>query len=129
MIYVIDTHSLVWFLESNKRLGKRAKSVLLNLNAKLFIPTIILAESKFLFAKKRIGIDLDTIYRQVISARNCTVYPLDEAVIDKMPTALEIHDAIIVATALVIQESLGEKVTVITQDKDIMNAGIIETLW
>lgn len=129
MIYVIDTHSLIWFLEANKRLGKRAKSVLLKPDAELVIPAIVLAESKFLFAKKRIGIDLDTIYRQVIAARNCTVYPLDEAVIAKMPTALEIHDALIVATALVIQESLGEKVAVITRDEVIVNAGIIKTLW
>lgn len=129
MIYIVDTHALVWFLEANKRLGKRAKSVLLKPDAELVIPAIVLAESKFLFAKKRIGIDLDTIYNHVIAARNCTIYPLDEAVVAKMPTTLEIHDAIIVATGLVIQESLGEKVAVITRDEAIVNAGGINTLW
>lgn len=129
MIYIVDTHALVWFLEANKRLGKRAKSVLLKPDAELVIPAIVLAESKFLFAKKRIGIDLDIIYNHVIAARNCTIYPLDEAVVAKMPTTLEIHDAIIVATGLVIQESLGEKVAVITRDEAIVNAGGINTLW
>ncbi|MCL6642560.1 MAG: PIN domain-containing protein, partial [Candidatus Bipolaricaulota bacterium] len=76
MIYVLDTHTLVWFLEANRRLGKRAKSVLLKADTEIVIPAIVLAESKFLFAKKRIGGDLDTIYRRVIAARNCTIYPL-----------------------------------------------------
>jgi len=129
MIYALDTHTLVWFLEANKRLGKRAKSVLLKADTEIVIPAIVLAESKFLFAKKRISADLDTIYRRVITARNCTVYPLDEAVIAKMPTTLEIHDAIIVATGLVIQEARGEKVAVITRDKAIVNARLIDTLW
>jgi PIN domain nuclease of toxin-antitoxin system len=107
MIYVLDTHALVWFLEANRRLGKRARSVLLKADTEIVIPAIVLAESKFLFAKKRIRVDLDTIYRRVITARNCTVYPLDEAVIAKMPTSLEIHDAMIIATGLVIQEAQG----------------------
>lgn len=129
MIYVVDTHSLVWFLEANKRLGKRARSILLKADTEIVIPAIVLAESKFLFAKKRISIDLDMIYRRVITARNCTVYPLDEAVIAKMPTTLEIHDAMIIATGLVIQEALGTKVAVITRDKAIVDAGLIDTLW
>ncbi len=129
MIYVVDTHSLVWFLEANKRLGKRARSILLKADTEIVIPAIVLAESKFLFAKKRISIDPDMIYRRVITARNCAIYPLDEAVIAKMPTTLEIHDAIIIATGLVIQEALGTKVAVITRDKAIVDAGLIDTLW
>jgi PIN domain nuclease of toxin-antitoxin system len=129
MIYVLDTHALVWFLEANRRLGKRARSVLLKDDTEIVIPAIVLAESKFLFAKKRIRVDLDTIYRRVITARNCTVYPLDEAVIAKMPTSLEIHDAMIIATGLVIQEAQGRGVAIITRDEAIVNAGLIDTLW
>jgi PIN domain nuclease of toxin-antitoxin system len=129
MIYVLDTHALVWFLEANRRLGKRARSVLLKADTEIVIPAIVLAESKFLFAKKRIRVDLDTIYRRVITARNCTVYPLDEAVIAKMPTSLEIHDAMIIATGLVIQEAQGRGVAIITRDEAIVNARLIDTLW
>jgi PIN domain nuclease of toxin-antitoxin system len=129
MIYVLDTHALVWFLEANRRLGKRARSVLLKADTEIVIPAIVLVESKFLFAKKRIRVDLDTIYRRVITARNCTVYPLDEAVIAKMPTSLEIHDAMIIATGLVIQEAQGRGVAIITRDEAIVNAGLIDTLW
>jgi PIN domain nuclease of toxin-antitoxin system len=129
MIYVLDTHALVWFLEANRRLGKRARSVLLKADTEIVIPAIVLAESKFLFAKKRIRVDLDTIYRRVITARNCTVYPLDEVIIAKMPTSLEIHDAMIIATGLVIQEAQGRGVAIITRDEAIVNAGLIDTLW
>ncbi|MFQ5796309.1 MAG: type II toxin-antitoxin system VapC family toxin [Candidatus Bipolaricaulia bacterium] len=129
MIYVVDTHALVWFLEGNKRLGKEAKTILLKADTEIVIPSIVLAECKFLFAKKRISIDIEEIHKRVIIARNSTVYPLDEAVIDKMPTTLEIHDAIIVATGLVLRETLGEEAAVITRDEAIMNAGLIDTFW
>ena len=69
------------------------------------------------------------IYSQVISSSNCTVYPLDEAVIAKMPTILEIHDAIIVATGLVIQEALDDQVVLLTGDEAITDSEILETIW
>lgn len=129
MIYVIDTHALVWFLEASDRLGREARAILKRADATLIIPSIVLAESKFLFAKERIGVDLDAIYQRIIAARNCTIYPLDEAVIAELPTTLEIHDAIIVATGRVIREALGEEVAVITRDEAIRASGLIDTLW
>ncbi len=49
--YIIDTHALVWFLEQSPKLGKNAKSVFLDDDSILIIPTIVLAEIKFLFGK------------------------------------------------------------------------------
>jgi len=129
MIYVVDTHALVWFLEASDRLGREAGAILKRADSVLIIPSIVLAESKYLFAKKRINLDLEAIYQQIIATRNCTIYPLDEAVIAELPTTLEIHDAIIVATGLVIREALGEEVAVITRDEEIKASGLIETLW
>lgn len=129
MKYVADTHALVWFLEDNRRLSKPAKAVLLDSSSEIVIPTIVLAETKFLFSKQRINIDLPSLYRRMVAARNCSVYPLDESVIDHMPISLEIHDAIIVGTGLVIEKIFNEEVVVITRDETIGESGLIKTLW
>jgi PIN domain nuclease of toxin-antitoxin system len=28
MVYIIDTHALIWYLEGNPRLGSKAKSIM-----------------------------------------------------------------------------------------------------
>jgi hypothetical protein len=58
-----------------------------------------------------------------------TVYPFDENVLSVMPLELDIHDAIIVGTALVYRDVLGADVRVITRDPRIQTSGIIETVW
>ncbi len=40
--YIVDTHSLVWFLEKSPKLGKKARNALLDSDSSLIIPTIVL---------------------------------------------------------------------------------------
>lgn len=129
MTYVTDTHALVWFIEGNKQLSISAKDALSDPLAEIVIPTIVLVEVLFLYSKKRIQIDLNQIRSQIISARNCIVYPLDEEVVSHIPLNLDIHDAIICATALVFRDMLGHDVKVVTRDDAIIKAGVVETLW
>ena len=93
------------------------------------IPTIVLAEITFLYARHRIAIDLPNVLDYVSSAANCVVYPLDGAVIERLPTILNIHDAIIVATALMFRDVLSERTPVITKDADITAASLVDVLW
>lgn len=51
MVHIIDTHALVWFLEGNEKLGRKALKVLKNSREKLVIPSIVLAEVKYLSLK------------------------------------------------------------------------------
>jgi hypothetical protein len=60
---------------------------------------------------------------------NCTVYPLDEEVVLRLPTNLDIHDAIIVATGLLYRDLMGHDVAVLTGDELIRNANLIRTIW
>jgi len=129
MIYVLDTHPLVWFLADSERLGPTAKSIFSDAEAEFIIPAIVLAEIKYLHAKKRFSIDVDTVYERVISARNCTIFPVDENVISALPTSLDIHDALIVGTALVIEDALDKDVAVITRDEMIVDSDLIMTVW
>lgn len=54
MIYVVDTHAVVWFLEGDSRLSKAARDALNDANIQLVMPTIVLAEIVFLYARHRI---------------------------------------------------------------------------
>lgn len=42
MIYVLDTHAVVWFLEGSSRLGSAAKEAISDPAGELVIPTIVL---------------------------------------------------------------------------------------
>lgn len=43
--YIVDTHALVWYLESSPRLGLAAKDILDDPASKLVFPMIALAEA------------------------------------------------------------------------------------
>ena len=47
----------------------------------------------------------------------------------RIPTGLNIHDAIVVAAALVYRDILHESIAVITQNGEITHSGLIETIW
>ena len=129
MTYVIDTHALIWFLEGSGRLSPAAREFLESSDAEIVIPAIVLAEVAFLFGKKRVGIDLATVLDYVSRAENCTIYPLDEAVVEKLPTTLNIHDGLIVATAVVYQDVMDREAAVVTKDGQIARSGIVQTVW
>jgi len=129
MVYIVDTHALVWYLEESKNLGSEALSVLDDDQSKLVIPTIVLAEVKYLSSKQKTALSLPEVLSAIEQDERCVLFPLDSNVIDFLPTELDIHDAIICGTALVYQEVLKEEAKVITKDKDIVTAGIVETIW
>jgi predicted nucleic acid-binding protein len=127
--YVVDTHALVWHLEGDSRLGPAAQAALNDGSVKKVIPTIVLAEIAFLYSRRRVATDVSMVSSHVAAASDCVIYPLDEIVISHLPTALNIHDAIIVATAIVFRDVLGETTSLITKDSDIAASGLIPVVW
>lgn len=129
MVYVTDTHAIVWFLDKDPRLSLAAKNTLANPHTVLLVPTIVLAEIAHLYARGRISISPAVVEQKVLKSTNCSVHPLDEEVVTKIPASLDIHDAIIVATALVYRDLRQQQVTLITKDGKITRSGLIQTLW
>jgi PIN domain nuclease of toxin-antitoxin system len=129
MTYVLDTHPVVWFLETSQRLSVRARNVLRDPSHTLILPTLVLVEITYLYTKGRIEVDATMVQQRLMSASNCVLYPLDEQVAMLIPTELNIHDAIIVATALVYRDILNEPVGVITKNGKITRSGLIDTVW
>ncbi|MDI6752021.1 MAG: PIN domain-containing protein [bacterium] len=129
MVYVIDTHALVWFIEKNDRLGKKALEIMRDETKKLIIPSIVLAEIRYLSFKQRIESSFNSILSAVEDDSRCVVYSLDSNIVEAMPLLLNIHDGIICGTALVYQNLLKEMVKVITKDEEISKSRSIEVVW
>jgi PIN domain nuclease of toxin-antitoxin system len=129
LILVLDTHPIVWFLEASSRLSSKAQQAITDPSSQVIIPSIVLAEITYLYDRKRIATPASEIRTRLIAANNVVVYPLDEQVVDKLPTALDIHDGIIVATALLYRDVLHQEVAVVTKDEMIAASGLINVIW
>lgn len=45
--YIVDTHALIWYLEGNTKLSKKARAILDDTQSQLVLPLIALAEAAF----------------------------------------------------------------------------------
>jgi len=90
---------------------------------------MVLAEAKHIAGKKRISLDFGEILKRITEDPRCLVLPMDIFVLAHMSTDLDIHDSIIVATALHCQEFFAEEVVLLTTDEMIRTSGQIKTLW
>ncbi len=129
MVYVVDTHSLIWYFEGGEKLGTDALEIMRDETKKLVVPSIVLAEIKYLFAKKRIGLSLTNIFGMIEGNRRCVIYPLDVSIVELMPLGLEMHDAMICATAILYRDVLAEGAKIITCDGEIRESGLVEIVW
>lgn len=129
MIYVVDTHALIWFLDKDSRLSSTAKNTLADPGTELIVPTIALAEITHLYGRGRISISPAIVEQKILTSTNCRVHSLDKEVVSLLPASLDIHDAIIVATALVLRDLRQLPTTLITKDGKITQSGLIQTLW
>jgi PIN domain nuclease of toxin-antitoxin system len=130
--YSVDTHALVWHLEGNPRLSADAHTAIADPASVLFLPIIALVEAAWLVERGRTTIPgvADLLF-QVDTEPRLTVVPLDRGSFDQATrlTALtDMHDRLIVAATLHLA-TLGDPVTLITQDRMIRDSGLVPTLW
>jgi PIN domain nuclease of toxin-antitoxin system len=129
MDYVTDTHSLVWYLTNDKRLGKKALAIFDkadNDEVAIIIPTIALAEIIHICEKKKIDLKIKEVVEKIHNSSNYIPYNLNMAVLEKsisLKNITELHDRIIAATTKMIKAKL------ITKDEEITKSGVVETLW
>jgi PIN domain nuclease of toxin-antitoxin system len=129
MTYVTDTHPIIWFLEAGPRLSQAARQAFEDANAQIVVPMMALAEVKFLYDRGRITVDLPMVLNYIATRANSLLYPLNELVVARFPTTLNIHDAIIVGTAITYRDDLGEQVALITKDAEITASGLVDVVW
>jgi PIN domain nuclease of toxin-antitoxin system len=126
--YVIDTHTLVWYLEDSVKLSVKAKLAFNEIDSgKAFgiIPTIVLAEIVHLADNHKIPTNIEKTINGIKQADNFGIVSLDLSVIQQMISLkeYEIHDRIIVATA----KSFGA--SLISKDEHISKLADVSCIW
>ncbi|MGQ9646980.1 MAG: type II toxin-antitoxin system VapC family toxin [Thermodesulfobacteriota bacterium] len=128
MDYVADTHSLVWYFTEDPRLSKKALEAFEGTTkvGSIIIPTLVLAEVMFIAKKGKITLSFEEVLKRIEEYENFDIAPLDVDIIkiaDKIEADLEMHDKLVVATALYFDAGL------ITKDELIKAAGICSIVW
>jgi len=125
---------LVWYLEGNSRLGRKAEATMTAAESEMVLPLIALAEAAFLIEKGRIGIPtISNLLADVRNDERIEILPLTTAIFERSLTAEglsipELHDRFIVSTGLHLQD-LGHTVSILTRDEAITNSGILPVIW
>ncbi|MBU1501603.1 MAG: PIN domain-containing protein [Nanoarchaeota archaeon] len=129
MDYVTDTHGLIWYLTNNKKLGRKAEILFERADKgkiTIIIPSIVLAEIISICEKKRANLKIGEVFDKIKNSSNYIIYDLSLSVLESVLSIKnipEMHDRIIVATSLLGGFGL------ITKDEEIVNSGIVKSVW
>jgi PIN domain nuclease of toxin-antitoxin system len=127
--YVTDTHSLLWYLHSPKRLGTAAAEAFAKIaanGADMIVPIIVIAEILYILQAGRVAADFDEILARLQASANIAIVPLTlERVLNLRSLAgiPEMHDRMIAAEA----QALGA--TLITRDETLRESSLVPTIW
>ena len=128
MDYATDTHSLVWYLTEDPLLSKKALKAFESTIREgiIIVPAVVLAEVMFISKKGKVTLTFEETLEKIEKYENFYIAPLDLDIVkvaDKIELDMEMHDKLIVATALYFGTTL------ITKDKLIRESGIVPTTW
>lgn len=129
---ILDTHTLIWWVDQPDRLSKRAKKEIDNAVAKdeLVTSTISIWEICLLVKKNRLKLtmDLESWIEKIEELTILKFIPVDNKIaIKSVLLNSKLHqdpaDRIIIATALI------HGATLVTSDKRILKYADIKTIW
>ena len=128
MKFVTDTHTLVWYFQADSRIGAKALKAYQETLSKgrIIVPTVVLAEIMYIARRGRINLSFDETLDLIQQANNFEITPLDVEVLliaDRIQADLEMHDRLIVATAIKFKAPL------LTKDAVIRASGVVKTVW
>ncbi len=129
MYYLADSHSLIWHLTEDKKLGRKALEIFTkadNGEIIIIVPTIVLAEIIHICEKKKAKLEIKEVINKIKTSLNYIPYSLNMEVLDKaivLKNISEMHDRIIIATTTITGAVL------ITKDREIIKSRIVKTIW
>ena len=126
--FVADTHALVWFFTEDSRLGTASRDVFRKASpgCKIIVPVIVLAELLHLSRRNRVPLSFSETIESLEVHPGFEIVPLTDSIVKiaaQLPESLEMHDALITATAL------HHNATLLTKDKHIIETASVRTLW
>ncbi|MDD5355445.1 MAG: type II toxin-antitoxin system VapC family toxin [Candidatus Omnitrophica bacterium] len=128
MNFVSDTHSLIWYFTDDPRLGKAALKAFEDTvrKGKVIVPSIVLAEIMHISKRGKIGLSFQKTLELIEEISNFQISSLDSGILktaDSIKTDLEMHDRLIVATAI------WYKYPLVTLDEGIVKSKLVKTIW
>ncbi len=128
MNFVTDTHSLIWYFTEDSRLSRKAFDAFEGTvkDGTVIVSAVVLAEIMFIAKKGRVILTFEDTLKKIEEYENFDIAPLDEEILriaDRIEADLEMHDKLIVATALYYEAAL------ITKDDMIGKSGIVPAIW
>ena len=128
MDFITDTHSLVWYFTEDARLSKKAIKAFEGTikEGTVVVPAVVLAEIMYISKRGKIALTFEETLKKIEEYENFDIAPLDINILktaDRIETDMEMHDKLIVATALYYKARL------ITRDEQIKKAGIVPVVW
>jgi PIN domain nuclease of toxin-antitoxin system len=126
--FVIDAHTLLWYLEDSPRLSENAGKTFDVMDQGLavdIVPPIVIAELMHVSERGTTPVGFGEMIIRLQDSKNFGIASLDLGILIRMRnlTMLELHDRIIVATAL----SFGARL--VTKDETIRESGTVECVW
>lgn len=128
LLYVVDTHVLIWYFTGSTRLLPALKERIEDARSqggRLLVPTIVLAEVLDIAEKERVSFDFAQMYRLIQDEAEFEIVDFGQEIFDetvRVKGIEDIHDRIIVATARYYGAG------VLTKDHVIRKSGEVETL-
>lgn len=128
MLYVVDTHVLIWYFTGSKRLCKELKEKIDALRHEggcLLIPTVVLAEALDIAEKGKVEFEFSEMYKLIKEEPEFEIVGFGSEIFDELINVKkikEIHDRIITATAKFYEAGI------LTKDKIISESGEVITL-
>jgi PIN domain nuclease of toxin-antitoxin system len=124
----LDTHVLLWYVDEllKRRLSPLALRAIREAEKEgiIYIPAIVLMEMLHLVERKRSSISFDRLMMSIEESSNYRIVPIDGTLLKAaIPLkGLEIHDRLILATAMLTGSAL------VTKDREIKARGV-NVLW
>lgn len=127
---VVDTHTLLWFLSGDKRLGERAKALMDDASTALLIPTVVLVEALGVIERGRSAVTPDEL-RTVTTHPRVKILPLHQSIVwncTQVHFTRDLFDRMIVASTMYAERRHG-KVALLTRDEVISASDFLTTIW
>lgn len=131
-VIVLDTHTLIWWIDSPKKLSKKATQYIEKnaINKEILVSSISIWEISFLIKKGRLAftMDLDSWIQKVEDLPILQFVPIDNNIATKsvfLPQPLH-NDP---ADRMIIATTISEGATLVTSDKKILRYPHVQSVW
>lgn len=126
---ILDTHTFVWFLQKNGKLPNLACELIFEENHVKVIPFITLCEIHYLHQHNRFRMPLTKVIKTIHETHDFQIANHNEKQASFLLPELDIHDALIVATAIEYEKEYSREVIILSKDELIQRHSPIPVLW